>query len=135
MENDSVFVNTDQSGAGRWMKLTEAAFALGISEITLRRRIKAGRLPFEFRDGRYYVLVREGDRGEDPAWAPPPRSTPTPTMPGTMQMKYENQIQLLRKQIAQREATIRELQRTVADQQTLITVLEEVVSDPADTPT
>lgn len=44
---------------GQWLKLVDAAFALGVSEITLRRKIKSGRIPFEFKDGKYFVYVGE----------------------------------------------------------------------------
>lgn len=39
------------------MKLGEAAQALGVSEITLRRRVRSGRLPYDFRAGKYFVFV------------------------------------------------------------------------------
>lgn len=48
---------SDQPQEGAWMKLGEAAQALGVSEITLRRRVRSGRLPYDFRAGKYFVFV------------------------------------------------------------------------------
>lgn len=39
------------------MKLGDAAQKLGVSEITLRRRVKSGKLPFDFKSGKYYVFL------------------------------------------------------------------------------
>ena len=46
--------------AGNWEKLGDAARRLGVSEITLRRRVKAGRLQHDFRGGRYFVFIPSG---------------------------------------------------------------------------
>lgn len=48
---------SDHPQDGAWMKLGEAAQALGVSEITLRRRVRSGRLPYDFRAGKYFVFV------------------------------------------------------------------------------
>jgi hypothetical protein len=45
---------------GKWLKLGEAAHTLGVSEITLRRRLRAGSLAYEFRSGKYFVFVPNG---------------------------------------------------------------------------
>ena len=45
---------------GKWLKLSDAAKTLGVSEITLRRRVKCGRLAFDFRGGKYYVFIPDG---------------------------------------------------------------------------
>lgn len=47
----------EQTIQGCWLKLVEAAQALGVSEITLRRKIKGGKIPHDFRNGKYYVYV------------------------------------------------------------------------------
>ena len=66
------------SAAG-WMKLTDAARFLDVSEITLRRRIKAGQIPCEFKNGKYFVYVSEDERDlpdpRDPFEAPLSRPT------------------------------------------------------------
>lgn len=46
--------------SGNWEKLGDAARKLGVSEITLRRRVKAGRLQHDFRGGRYFVFIPDG---------------------------------------------------------------------------
>lgn len=92
-------MTTGQSTQESWLKLGEAAFALGVSEITLRRKIKAGRIPFELRDGKYFVLVDgsaepventiaevQAPRTQSPQRATPqrtntlPQTTTTPTL-------------------------------------------------------
>ena len=40
-----------------WIKISDAAQKLGISEITLRRRIKKGSIPYKFEEGKYIVPV------------------------------------------------------------------------------
>lgn len=52
------------SAPGKWLKLADAAHVLGVSEVTLRRRVRVGRLPFEFRGGRYYVFIPDGADAE-----------------------------------------------------------------------
>jgi hypothetical protein len=49
--------NENEIENGRWLKLSDAARALEVSEITLRRRIKSDAIPCEFRNGKYYVFV------------------------------------------------------------------------------
>lgn len=39
----------------RWMSIREAALALGVSELTVRRRIKDGKLVHRSENGKYYV--------------------------------------------------------------------------------
>lgn len=125
-----MFKESTASHTGQWMKLTDAAFALGVSEITIRRRIKTGRIPHEFQEGKYFVYVDDANASSQPPHGPEPSSMATAvtgsTMPSQARLKYENQIQLLKKQLSQKDNTIQDLQRTVADQQTLIAVLEEV---------
>lgn len=38
-----------------WMTIREASLMLGVSELTVRRRIKDGRLPHRLEEGKYYV--------------------------------------------------------------------------------
>ncbi|HEX6506649.1 MAG TPA: helix-turn-helix domain-containing protein [Chloroflexota bacterium] len=54
---------TDQTPA--WMTIREASLALGVSELTVRRRIKDGRLRHRLINGKYYVDLSEqsGDSG------------------------------------------------------------------------
>jgi hypothetical protein len=52
--------NIDGDRGGNWEKLGDAARRLGVSEITLRRRVKAGRLQHDFRGGRYFVFIPSG---------------------------------------------------------------------------
>ena len=44
---------TDQ--AAGWLTIREASLALGVSELTVRRRIKDGRLAHRLENGKYYV--------------------------------------------------------------------------------
>lgn len=72
-------MTTGQSTQESWLKLGEAAFALGVSEITLRRKIKAGRIPFELREGKYFVLVDgSAEFAETAVPEPQPTRMPTP---------------------------------------------------------
>lgn len=54
----------------RWMSIREAALALGVSELTVRRRIKDGKLTHRSENGKYYV-----DLETAPA---EPQAPPTP---------------------------------------------------------
>ena len=42
-----------------WMTIREAALALGVSELTIRRRIKDGRMAHRLENGKYYVDLNE----------------------------------------------------------------------------
>lgn len=46
---------------GYWLKLGDAAYALGVSEITLRRKLKCGKLAHDFRGGKYYVYLHKDE--------------------------------------------------------------------------
>jgi len=46
---------------GLWLKLGDAAHALGVSEITLRRKVKCNKLAHDFRHGKYYVYLYKDD--------------------------------------------------------------------------
>lgn len=128
---------------GQWLKLHEAAYALGVSEITLRRKIKSGRIAHELRDGKYYVFV-------DPALSfgdtPPnlPTSPKTTTMPqrsiaiaseSKMQANkvsdghWARRVSELETQLRLKDEMIVQLKREFEDQQTLISFLEERLQD------
>jgi excisionase family DNA binding protein len=40
-----------------WLSIRDAAQAMGVSDLTVRRRIKDGRIEHRLRDGKYYVRV------------------------------------------------------------------------------
>lgn len=54
----------------QWITIREAALALGTSELTIRRRIKSGRISSRLEAGKYYVRL-----GEEPL-EPPAVSAP-----------------------------------------------------------
>jgi excisionase family DNA binding protein len=41
----------------RWLTIRQAALELNVSELTIRRRIKDGKLPSQLRAGKYYVKL------------------------------------------------------------------------------
>jgi hypothetical protein len=43
--------------AEQWLSIVEYARATGISDMTIRRRIRCGRIKAELRDGKYYIPV------------------------------------------------------------------------------
>ena len=43
----------------QWMSIVEYARAYSISDMTVRRRIKTGRLHAELRDGKYFIPIRD----------------------------------------------------------------------------
>lgn len=43
-----------------WMSIIEYARIYNVSDMTVRRRIKTGRLNAELRDGKYYIPIKEG---------------------------------------------------------------------------
>ncbi len=170
---------SNSNTTGSWLKLGEAARAFGVSEITLRRRVKSGKLPYDFRAGKYFVFVPDdvsqgpqlnsidseelakpvfsessldssGDRlqtaadilrpyaqAEVDALAnsssklsqPEPRETseegrrvkPGLTLKGP---STDQVVSILKTELAVKEKEITELRRQLADQKTLIDVLE-----------
>lgn len=53
---------------GDWMTIREAALAWGVSELTVRRRIKDGKLTSRLDNGKYYVRPgRESAPAQEPA--------------------------------------------------------------------
>jgi hypothetical protein len=109
-----------------WMKLGEAAFALGVSEITLRRKVKGGRISHELRDGKYYVLLqKDPETGKFLEGAP---ENYVSTMANSSQQFDEQRLIALQREIEMRDGVIRKLKRTVEDQETLIGFLEQSLS-------
>lgn len=51
---------------GAWLTIREAALQLGTSELTIRRRIKDGRLQHRLEQGKYFVLVADREVPEPP---------------------------------------------------------------------
>ena len=47
---------------GGWLKLGDAAHALGVSEITLRRKVKCGKIPHDFRNGKSFVYLYKDEK-------------------------------------------------------------------------
>ncbi len=108
-----------------WVKLHDAARQLGVSEVTLRRKIKGGKIPYEFREGRYYVYLGDAPWTEPPADKAPRRQSPgaLPLVAPSPKGDTEEVIRL--------RAYVRKLQRTLEDQQTLIDALESALQGAA----
>ena len=117
------------------MKLGDAAHHMGLSEITLRRKVKAGSVLHEFRNGKYIVYVLND--GTFKALAKPaslqdqPRQqTSNLTISSRVSTLLDNtpgaapEINHLMSINADLEKKIKELQRTCDDQMTLIALLE-----------
>lgn len=49
--------------ADQWLTIVEYARRFQISDMTVRRRIKTGRIPADLRDGKYYIPVVETQTG------------------------------------------------------------------------
>jgi hypothetical protein len=54
------------SQSQQWLSIVEYARAFGISDMTIRRRIRTGRIPAELRDGKYYIMVQLDKRTGQP---------------------------------------------------------------------
>jgi hypothetical protein len=123
-----------------WFKLVDAAQILGVSEITLRRRLKSNQIPHQLRFGKYLILLERS------------QSTGQWNLPEHVQQFESSQIQLnqLRNhaklsptnlstsnQISQEwtlrlqkcEVEIGQLKRKLADQETLIQFLEQTLNE------
>ncbi|WP_186646557.1 hypothetical protein [Fluviispira vulneris] len=87
---------------GHWLKLNEAAQLLQTSEITLRRKLKSGKIRSEFRDGKYYVFIKDELYNE----------------------KKEEIIQF-ESYLKEKEIELRELKKQIIDQKILIEILEK----------
>ncbi|MBX9704436.1 MAG: helix-turn-helix domain-containing protein [Silvanigrellaceae bacterium] len=97
---------------GRWMKLSEAASLLQISEVTLRRKIKTGKIPSNIREGRYYVFLNENES-----------------------LKYNEQEHkdesIYKLEMEKKDQEMKELKRKILDQQLLIQMLEQELAECA----
>ena len=141
---------------GEWLKLSDAAYSLGVSEITLRRRIKSGRLQSELRNGKYQVYLEiDPSSGEylEPSHTPSEEPNPTGRFtalqkkistlprqesafvtnpldnPSTAQASLiQRQMNQVLKKLETQSLEIAELRRQLEDQQTLISLLEEQIS-------
>lgn len=118
---------------GRWFKLAEAAQLLGVSEITVRRRAKAGQLKSILRNGRYLVQLEENT--ELGLYVGTSELTSTPALPMNPDRKAQY-LTLNRKETvdtrfahtSNQDELVQSLKRTIADQQTLIASLEDSIS-------
>lgn len=117
---------------GQWYKLTEAAQLLGVSEITVRRKAKAGQVKAVLRNGKYLVYLEEDkELGlfvglHDDKIMPTlgryqaPHTTRTESTMGSGQTTHGLSG-------TQSDELIHSLKRTIADQQTLIASLEDSI--------
>jgi hypothetical protein len=113
-----------------WMKLGEAAFALGVSEITLRRKVKLGKIPYEFRDGKYFIRLKKDEESGKYVDGSPVNYVHTMRDNAPFSVEFETRVEVLRQELSAKEKTIRELRRIVEDQATLISFLEQAVGEP-----
>jgi hypothetical protein len=134
---------TGSAVSGYWMKLGDAADALGVSEITLRRKIKAGKTTHDLRQGRYFVyLLRDNTTGryfepeeqakEDLGFKSNSLTSTlnaaSKTLSSALEQKKEDvRVKNLESQLQKQNAVIQKLRRSLEDQATLIAFLEETV--------
>jgi hypothetical protein len=117
---------------GRWFKLSEAAQALGVSEITVRRKAKGGQLKAILRNGKYMVFLEEDQELGIFLGSGDQTITPSPALVrGVERKSYGLQSALTTtppaSALAAQEELIQSLKRTVEDQQTLIASLESSI--------
>jgi hypothetical protein len=117
---------TNQAETTEWMKLGDAAYALGVSEITLRRKVKCGKISHEMRDGKYYILLQKNP--ETGKYLDSNPENYVSTLAQTTSPSNEQRMMALQREIEIRDSSIRELKRTVEDQQTLISFLEQTLT-------
>jgi hypothetical protein len=82
-----------------WFKLHDAAQMLSVSEITLRRKIKNGKIKHQIKDGKYFVYLNKNDY-------------------------HDKKINILPKA----ELELRKLTKIITDQKILIDALENTLS-------
>ena len=87
--------------AGHWIKLNDAAQMLQVSEITLRRKLKSGKIKSEIRDGKYFVFIKDTEYKEK-----------------------KNDLINFEHYLAEKEIELRELKKLINDQIILIDALE-----------
>ncbi len=118
---------------GRWFKLAEAAQALGVSEITVRRKAKSGQLKAIMRNGRYMVFLEESEELGMFTASLDALVTPQGTL-NTLPMLGSKGAAALKKEgtpaqpSGVQDELIQSLKRTIEDQQTLISSLEASIS-------
>jgi hypothetical protein len=117
---------------GQWYKLTEAAQLLGVSEITVRRKAKAGQVKAVLRNGKYLVYLEEDKELGLFVGLQDDRVMPTMGRFQTQRPGF-NELRTDSRQIPQgiaenqSDELIHSLKRTIADQQTLIASLEDSI--------
>lgn len=89
------------SESGHWIKLSDAAQMLQVSEITLRRRVKSGKVKSEIRDGKYYVFIKNSQYKEK-----------------------KNDLINFENYLLEKEIELKELKKQISDQKILIDALE-----------
>lgn len=67
-----------------WLSIRDAALRLGTSELTIRRRIKDGRLSHRLQNGKYFVCVPGDQQAEPPVETPAPAAPLSPRGSGTV---------------------------------------------------
>jgi excisionase family DNA binding protein len=65
-----------------WLSIREAALRLGTSELTIRRRIKDGRLQHRLEGGKYFVFLGDAELRESDVSTPAPDAPPQRRRPG-----------------------------------------------------
>lgn len=56
--------------AEQWLSISEYARTFGVSDMTVRRRVKTGRLHAVLKEGKYFIPVQMGDARQQAASAP-----------------------------------------------------------------
>ncbi|MEY4066314.1 MAG: hypothetical protein RIR26_2522 [Pseudomonadota bacterium] len=117
---------------GRWFKLSEAAQALGVSEITVRRKAKGGQLKAILRNGKYMVFLEEDQElgiflgaGDQPISTTPALSRGVERRLYTAHHGATDAAASTG--LTAQDELIQSLKRTVEDQQTLIASLENSI--------
>ncbi|NBO37120.1 hypothetical protein EBU99_00890 [bacterium] len=116
---------------GRWFKLSEAAQALGVSEITVRRKAKAGQLKAILRNGRYMVYLEEDN--ELGLFTASVETQVVPTLSKGISRErsfagFTAEPTRTNERPPGDTDLIQNLKRTIEDQQTLIASLEDSIS-------
>jgi hypothetical protein len=127
-----------------WYKLGDAAYLLGISEITLRRKLKTNQILHQFRNGKYLVQLAKdtftGQWNTLNSFALSAEKLNDFKQSGKeqpsiefleFQNKVEQQIDLLNEKLNKNEHSIQALQRQIADHETLIQILEQNITNSA----
>lgn len=86
---------------GHYVTLKDASQIFQVSEITLRRRIKSGKVKYEIRNGKYYIFVTKKE----------------------LEAEKSNSINI-EKYLIEKETELNELKKQLVDQKILIEALE-----------